>query len=78
MLRISRKAMFNHTTYCGKHSPIEVGGGGAAGGAAPHDAMPQQPFGRSAPHVTFVQEAWHVMLQSDDGNAPQMHSIEAA
>ena len=46
---------------------MEGAGGGELGGAAPHDAMPQQPLGRASLHVTLVPTALHVILQSDGG-----------
>ena len=51
---------------------MEGAGGGELGGAAPHDAMPQQPLGRASLHVTLVPTALHVILQSDGGIAPSM------
>ena len=57
--------------HCGKHSPIEEGGGGGAGGAAPHVEMPQQPAGSALSQLMPVSPpAEHLIEHRRAGIAP--------
>lgn len=56
--------------HCGKHSPMDDGGG-LAFGACPQLVMSQQSFGNASLHCTEVPAALQSMLHSTGGIGPE-------